>query len=495
MTLVANPVSIELDDIQGLLLRGFGQLPLSHFFFVRIGDAGIVRKMLRQIVPFITPATRYKSDLSMNVAFSHSGLKAIGLSDNNLRNFPIPFKVGMTDRVRQRMLGDWGQSAPENWIWGGQKQDPVHILLALYASDPDQINRFREDIRKKINHFRSQKSTIDTASQKPAIEIVYEISGYRRDDGKENFGFHDSISQPVIRGSGRRGPDNDIVATGEFVLGYQNEHNLYPYSPLITDDQGNLNLLSTDANGSGHKDLGKNGTFIAFRQIQQYVDNFWEFMKTNTMRSNGEEDKHAQIRLASKMIGRWPGGAPLVKFPENDPGVEDTDNDFGYAEEDPHGYKCPLGSHLRRNNPRDSFRDQGDKQSLKVTKRHRIIRRGRLYDLGQEGNHEKGLLFMGLNADLQQQFEFIQHIWSNNLQPNKKTLYNDPDPVIGVPDDKDPRHRQGKADYRFAMQQEPVTKYVSGLERFVRIRGGGYFFLPGISAVRYLATLGGEKED
>ena len=218
-------------------------------------------------------------------------------------------------------------------------------------------------------------------------------------------------------------------------------------------------------------------------------------MKVNTMSPNGEEDPHAQVKLASKMIGRWPGGAPLVKHPDNDPRVEDTDNDFGYAHEDPYGYKCPLGSHLRRNNPRDSFRDQGAKQSLKVTKRHRIIRRGRLYDLSPDGIDEKGLLFMGLNADLQQQFEFIQHTWANNLQPNKNTLFNDPDPIIGVPDDLDPTHTQGKENYRFAMQQEPVTKYVSGLERFVRIRGGGYFFLPSISAVRYLATLGGDNED
>ena len=187
MTLIANPVSIELDDIQGLVLRGFGQLPLSHFFFVKIGDAGITRNMLHQIIPAITPATRYKSDRSLNIAFSHCGLRAIGLSDKNIRNFPIPFRVGMTDPVRQRMLGDWGESAPDNWIWGGRKKDEVHILLALYAADQDQINRFREDIKKKIDHFKFQNISENTVSPKPAIEIVFEIGGYRRDDSKENF--------------------------------------------------------------------------------------------------------------------------------------------------------------------------------------------------------------------------------------------------------------------------------------------------------------------
>lgn len=494
MTLIPNPQSIELDDIQGLLIRGYDQLPLSHFFFLKINNGEVARKMLHDLIPRVTPATRYDPGLSMNIAFTFTGLQAIGLSEKNVRNFPIPFKVGMTDPVRQRILGDWGGSDPDRWTWGGKEEKRVDVLLALYAAGPEQLDVFRERMRKDIVKLLSQKNPDKPGDTEQALEIIWEIGGYRRNDSKEHFGFHDSISQPVIKGSGRKGPDNDIVATGEFVLGYLNEHNLYPNTPLITDAQGDLNLLPPDANDSGHKDLGRNGTYIAFRQIQQHVDDFWEFMKKKTELPTGEEDTHAKVRLASKMIGRWPGGAPLVKHPENDPKIESTDNDFGYADDDPHGLKCPLGSHLRRNNPRDSFRDQGKKQSLKVTKRHRIIRRGRLYDLGPEGNQEKGLLFMGLNADIQQQFEFIQHIWANNLQPNKATLYNDPDPIIGTMDPMDPRYRQGDGNFRFAMQKDPVSQYVDGLQRFITIRGGGYFFLPGLSALRYLATLGNENE-
>ena len=336
----------------------------------------------------------------------------------------------------------------------------------------------------------------------------------------------------------------------------------------------------------GHKDFGRNGTYLVFRQIQQHVDEFWKFMADKSRRPNGEVDHHSKVKLASKMIGRWPEGAPLVKHPENNPKINSKDNDFLYAKEDPHGFKCPLGSHLRRNNPRDNFRDQDAKQSLKVTKRHRILRRGRLYDIPKEqtpeGKREKGLLFIGVNSDIQKQFEFIQHVWANNLQPNKKTLFNDPDPIIGTPDPEDPRfaftNRFSKAidestffemmvegavervmlrpaakqvlvylqessqkdwgvfetmqnfpdcaflvdnsrhfierfqsacenlgkkiefekdetNYRFTIQQKPVAQYVSGLERFVTIRGGDYFFMPGISALRYLTTLGINSEE
>ncbi len=481
MTMVSNPQSIELDDIQGILVRGYGQLRYCHFFFVQVIDPEIGRDILHELIPKITPATVYDSKTSLNIAFTYTGLQAMGLSKENADNFPIPFQVGMTDNVRQRMLGDWGESDPENWFVGGKNGDEIHAMVVMYANTEAEIENFREEIRKHLSTHKSGKN---------AIKIVYEIGGYRREDGKENFGFHDSISNPVIKGSGRTGPDNDIIASGEFVLGYLNEHEQYPYSPLITDSQGNLNLLPPDANDSGHKDLGRNGTFIAFRQIQQHVDKFWAFMESKTNKPNGETDPHAAVKLASKIIGRWPGGAPLVKHPDQDPGVQSTDNDFGYAKEDPFGMKCPLGSHLRRNNPRDSFRDQNPKQSLKVTKRHRLIRRGRLYQTGTKGNEEYGLLFMGLNADIAQQFEFIQHVWANNLQPNKKTLYNDPDPVIGVPDPADPIQQQGDHNFRFAMQGDPACHYIEGLQRFVTIRGGAYLFLPSLSALRYLTTLG-----
>lgn len=473
MAIVSNPVSIELDDIQGLLIRGYGQLARSRFVWLRIVDAAAARVQLKSILHQISPATHYDPNLSMNVAFTQQGLSAIGLSDENLRNFPIPFREGMVSSHRQRILGDYGESDPRNWLWGPADQDNYpHILLALYGATQAQLDEFYQYHR-------------DAIEKGGGLQVIDQQDSYRSDDSKELFGFHDSISQPVIRGSGRKGPDNDIVEAGEFVLGYLNEHRQYPFSPLITAVQGDLNLLAPDAAGSGYKDLGRNGTFIAYRKIQQHVEKFWEFMDKKTRRADGREDKDAKIKLASKMVGRWPSGAPLVKFPDKDPGLSSVDNDFGYAEEDPFGFKCPFGSHLRRNNPRDSFRQQGPKQSLKVTQRHRIIRRGRLYERREDPSKpvEEGLQFIGINADIEQQFEFIQHVWVNNQQ--LKWLTGDPDPIIGVPDPAAP----GPQPNRFTIQKEPYSVCVEGLERFVTIRAGAYLFMPGLNALRYLTTL------
>lgn len=491
MALISNPVSIELEDIQGLILSGFGKLPYSNYILLQIEDAVRVRKWIHKLIPHVTTADSRPNKQALNIAFTSAGLKALGLAEENVDNFPIPFREGMATPHRQRILGDYGESAPQEWRWGGadenwQPMNQPHILLTLYGEDEKSLEM----------HTHKHKEHIQDT---PGIKILHQEVGYRRKDHKENFGFHDSISQPIIKGSGRDNvPASDIVATGEFVLGYLNEHKLYPYSPLITQAQGNTNLLAPDANGSGKKDLGKNGSFLVYRVMQQHVDAFHQFSKEKTLDSAGNPQPEEQIKLEAKMIGRWPSGAPLTKSPDRDPGGSSEDNDFNYAKEDPHGYGCPLGSHLRRNNPRDSFRGIKPKQSLKVTRRHRIIRRGRLYpvppnfpkDPTPDLSQEVGLQFFGINADIAQQFEFIQHVWVNNDKPNKDTLTSDPDPIIGAPDKAAPEPQNRK----FTIQQQPVAKCVEDLQRFVTIRAGGYFFLPGIMGLRYLSTLGDSIE-
>ena len=478
MALIPNPVSIELDDIQGLLVRGYGQLPRCKYYFLKIDNAAEARAWLSDMVSSVTPATEYHGSNSVNVAFTHEGLLAIGLDDRNLENFSMPFREGAATERRRRILGDYGRSDPSTWNFGGwidQESQQMnadkypHILLIVFGSTDDDL---------EIG-VQEQMSILDDHD---GVSKIFELEGYRREDNKEHFGFHDGISQPIIQGSGRKAPENELVATGEFVFGYLNEHDRYPYSPLIRVAQGDMNLLAPDAAGSGYKDLGRNGTYLVYRQLMQEVDAFHEFTRKTTIRPDGHDDPESQAMLEAKMVGRWPNGAPLVKYPDKDPGVSVSDNDFGYAELDPHGYRCPYGSHLRRNNPRDTFRDTDAKVSWKVSRRHRIIRRGRLYDTGTE----KGLHFICFNTDIEQQYEFIQHAWANSTKPNKKTLTGDPDPIIGVPDPAEP----GLKPNRFTIQQAPVDYCIKDLTRFVHTRGAGYFFMPGLSALRYLTTLG-----
>jgi len=147
-------------------------------------------------------------------------------------------------------------------------------------------------------------------------------------------------------------------------------------------------------------------------------------------------------------------------------------NDFGYHDNDPLGLRCPIGAHIRRSNPRDSLDPQpGSAQSLAVTDRHRIMRRGRKFTDTDGG---QGLHFVALNGNLGRQFEFVQHTWLNN--PKFGGLYDDVDPLIGPRDDRSV----------FTVPARPVRRRFAGLPDFVTTVGGAYFFLPGIRALHYL---------
>jgi deferrochelatase/peroxidase EfeB len=157
------------------------------------------------------------------------------------------------------------------------------------------------------------------------------------------------------------------------------------------------------------------------------------------------------------------------------------DNDFLFGAEDPQGLRCPLGAHIRRANPRESF-DSGSEAQLAITNRHRILRMGRRYR--PEARRNPGIFFMCLNADLERQFEFIQQTW---LQaPSFHGLMHERDPLIGSrhagtapPDDG----------YVIPTRERPVR--LKSMPEFVKVIGGGYFFLPARSVLRYLAGLEG----
>ena len=173
-------------------------------------------------------------------------------------------------------------------------------------------------------------------------------------------------------------------------------------------------------------------------------------------------------------------GAPLTLCPETDDAVLGADlhrsNDFNYKTEDPHGYAVPLGSHIRRMNPRDTAVNMN---------RRRMVRRGATYGPqlpeGQpDDGKERGIAAFIICANLVRQFEFAQNVWINDK--NFHELGNERDPIIGTQD--------GTLEYK--IPKRPLRKKITGLPAFTSVRGGAYFFLPGIGGLNYLAGLGGD---
>ena len=474
--------SIELKDIQGIILRGYGNLRAARFFLLCIEDRASAKRWLAKIVGDITAGKEKPSRKAINVAFTLSGLNALALSAASLESFSREFQEGMVTDHRMRILGDHGSSDPVSWDWGGPGKDRIDVFMLVYAENNQELDDVSRTLKEQFAEFD--------------LSIVRVLETHEIQHRKEHFGFHDGIAQPGISGmtSGQKIHPDNIVASGEFILGYPNQYDKYPDSPIVSSREDPGGILPNATDGSGQKDFGRNGSYLVFRQLSQNVPAFWKFVDDAAKGPNGASNIQARIKLASKMVGRWPSGTPLVLSADQDNPNQEERNNFMYAKRDPDGNRCPIGSHIRRSNPRDSM-EPDPESSLTVANRHRILRRGRSYGTpifemmtqnplpdAEDSANERGLYFICFNESISRQFEFIQQTWVNN--PKFEGLYNDPDPITG---DQEPGEDGSLG--AFTMQASPIRRRVNDVPRFVQVRGGAYFFMPGIRALRYLASL------
>lgn len=258
----------------------------------------------------------------------------------SLDSFTPEFQQGMA--ARAVLLGDVGESSPALWEKPLGTPD-VHVLLSAISPDTSRRDDLVKRARKASQHL-------------PGVKAIYRQDAYMLPTGREPFGFKDGISNPAVEGSGLPGttPRERPLKAGEFVLGYLDETGALP--PLPQPDV-----------------LGRNGTYLAFRKLHQRVAAFRQYLREQS--SSAEEEE----LLAAKIVGRWRSGAPLALSPERDDPVLGADpgrnNDFLYHDADPRGFQCPAGSHIRRANPRDAFKDE----LIGANRLHRMIRRGTSY--------------------------------------------------------------------------------------------------------------------
>jgi Dyp-type peroxidase family len=466
----AEMTTLEKADVQGLVVSGYARMHHARYVLLRVHDPAEARRRLGELADRLTTAERAERAGCVNVAFTAAGLGALGLSADELDTFAPPFREGMVTPYRQRVLGDTGPSDPTYWQWGhpgatGPSADRLHVLLLLFAADEAAVRALEDDEVGRLTAGGTCE-VLRTLRPEP-LPGTQSLGKF----GVEHFGFADGMSQPVIAGSGQEaglGGDEarrQVVATGEFVLGYANGYGKVTPSPRV---QG--------------ADFGRNGTYLVVRQLAQDVAGFNRFLAEATGDGTGTRREAAIERLAAKLVGRWRSGASLVRSPHRDDADLAGDNGFGFAEVDPHGERCPIGAHTRRANPRDGL--GGDpRRATELANLHRIVRRGRVYgpapaDPFEDDGEDRGLIFICVNANIDRQFEFIQHTWLNNRHFG--ALYDEQDPLLGTP---------SPSGGTFTVPAEPFAGRVPGIPSFVTTRGGAYFFLPGIDALRRLGRL------
>jgi deferrochelatase/peroxidase EfeB len=127
-----------------------------------------------------------------------------------------------------------------------------------------------------------------------------------------------------------------------------------------------------------------------------------------------------------------------------------------------------------------NFRDAAELGEVRL---HRMIRRGTAYGpplpegLLEDDGADRGLVFVFVGAHLKRQFEFVQTEWINHGD------------FIGAPAETDPLFAPEAATSSLTIPQRPIRRRLQALPQFVVTRGGEYFFMPGLRALRWLADL------
>ena len=292
---------LELDDIQSGALHPRPSPYVGTYLLLRIDDRAAGRELVRRLYPVVDsgrPSSDPSRDAWITVAFTHHGLKALGVLQESLDSFAPEFRQGMAARATE--LGDVGESSPPNWEKPLGTRD-VHVALAALSPDAARLETVLERARRAHQELSG-------------VELIWRQDCYQLPTGRTSFGFKDGIGQPTVEGSGIEGsePQGRPIKAGEFILGYPDETGSLP--PMPTPEV-----------------LGRNGTYLVFRKLHTRVAAYRQYLRAKA--ANREEE----ALLAAKMAGRWPSGAPLELAPErDDPALgadPDRNNNFSYADD------------------------------------------------------------------------------------------------------------------------------------------------------------------
>ena len=523
---------LDLHDIQGNVLKTYARQDFTYarYILFAIKTPAMGRQFVRNLLPLVTTAAPWarpgddgekmpKPGATTNIAFSYHGLKRIGLPERSLHSFPEEFSMGM--RERGEILGDTGSSAPSYWdaVWNS-KDHRVDIWLSINGQTKPALEERYAKIRSILANTNGGVIQLcGHRGENGAENLPFQDAGARRDSKgeptrKEHFGYVDGISNPFFEGTltdpsyvtgagkpTRKSPESPDgwapLKTGEFILGHRDEAQELPKAPIP-------------------RYLSYNGSYLVYRKLHQNVGSFNRYIE-----EKGKDLPDGSEEVAAKFAGRWRNGAPITSYSTKKEAdrflaevaaakkaVAAAANQVARAaakleyaklaskfvgfnyQNDLAGGRCPISAHMRRANPRGAL-EFGVKGAFEtpgaLINRRRILRRGLPYGESDEssnddGNH--GIIFMSIGASIERQFEFVQQQWIN--YGNDFKTANDKDPLVGSHE-----MAAGKGTGRMIFPAEPGSNkapyFCSGIPRFVETRGGGYFFLPSLTALRMIS--------
>ncbi|KAF8509633.1 hypothetical protein JB92DRAFT_2945325 [Gautieria morchelliformis] len=299
---------------------------VESFWFFTITDAPQFQTALSQEIHDRITTTSQMLDVSnepttaVNIAFSQKGLLALGVEE------PLDdsdFTSGQA--ADATALGDPGTG---NWVQAFTGNSPdIHGVFLLASDSTDNINSELAELQLILNNCATEVYRLDAAAR-PGDQ-----------EGHEHFGYMDGISQPGVEGfTTNPVPGQTVIPAGMILLGENGDTGTRP-------------------------DWAKDGSFLAFRQLKQFVPEFNKFITDNPLPVPGLTSEQGSELLGARIFGRWKSGAPVDLAPLFDDPVLAADpnrnNNFTYAHPGANilsdQTNCPFSAHTRKTAPRADF--------------------------------------------------------------------------------------------------------------------------------------------
>jgi Dyp-type peroxidase family len=518
---------LPMSDIQGIAVPGFLK-PHQTLFGVHIpGEPAAIaafKEFLRDFTDEIATAAQTLEDRrkhrsagskKQREAIMTPPLVAITFGFTGLRKLTpgaveLPgeaFRQGLA--ARSAFLGDptdpTDEGNPAKWVVGSPGKE-LDVLIAVAGDDRDSVDTRALAVSQRLH--------------KAGVKIAYEEKGDVRADqpGHEHFGFDDGISQPGIRGRASDAADDFITdrhiaesdEPNHSLFGYPGQDLVWPGVLLLGHPATSPDPLVPGFPSSATPGWSRNGSFLVFRRLRQDVGLFWRTMADKAQELSklpgfaGMTDE----KLASLIVGRWPSGAPVNRVPggdNKDLGRDPAANNhfrfdsnaaelklrsgyrdpFDQSKADPAGTTCPWAAHIRKVNTRDSGSDMGGRDS---TYSRRVLRVGVPFGKSLKDRYaqkaddpekgERGLLFLSIQASIEDQFEFLMARWMGD--PSRPKMPGGHDLLVGQNNAAGENRERRCTIFGSGLQQTSVAVNA----QWIIPTGGGYFFVPSLSALK-----------
>lgn len=455
-----------LRNLQSNILKPHGRNYVRHVFLrFTVGSQAARTWIHDTVLPLIPsadlqfnpPLGQEDAGLVCGFFLSAAGYTALGFPTGGFAS--EAFRAGMKERPGSFVGGLIGvdNKDPEPTSWGAWARGEIHALITLADDEPLTVAA-------KTAELTASAATVATVLKVQDGNVLRRRVGTedpKNGEPVEHFGYRDGISQPIFTQA-------EMAALTETPL--QRWNPSARLSLVLVDDP-----LSDEPNAFG--------SYLVYRKLEQNLQLFDQRVQ-QLAAALGVSPALA----GAYVVGRFKDGTPVVKA--DHPVGGEAANDFDFATDDPDGLRCPLHSHVRKTNPRGTT----PLTSLANEKRRRIARRGIPYGkpisaavadfppADPDPNLKRGLLFMCFQANIEDQFEFIQRTWVDNVIFPKGILFQrntGDDPLIGQDENEPQRWPTAWGD------PSGETKEFN-FDTAVTLRGGEYFFAPSLSFLRGL---------